>query len=85
MTGEFSVFQFLLDGTHEEVRSHVEPEEAVRAAHHYCTSVGAKLGTTLRVIITDGGDSTCFEWTHEAGITFGASAHLLGKFKKGLT
>lgn len=70
MDNEFSVYQFFPDGTYERVREFVSPEEAVRAAQHYCTSVGARLGTTVRVIITDGGDCCCFEWKHGEGITF---------------
>ncbi len=67
---EFSVYQFFPDETSERVRSFVTAEEAVKAAHHYCTSVGARLGTTVRVIITDGGDFTCFEWLHGKGVVF---------------
>lgn len=59
--GEFSVCQFFKDGSSEYVRRFVSAEEAVDAAHHYCNSVGAKLGFTKRVIITDGGDCTNFE------------------------
>ncbi len=67
---EFSVYQFFADGSQECVRSFVCFEEAVKAAHHYCTSVGAKIGTTVRVIITDGGDCTNFEWKYGEGVTF---------------
>jgi hypothetical protein len=67
---EFSVCQFFPDGSYEYVRRYVDAEEAVRAAHHYCNSVGAKLGTTVRVIITDGGDCTNFEWQFGKGITY---------------
>lgn len=70
MSDEFSVFQFFEDDSYERVRSHVGAEEAVNAAKHYTTSVGARIGTTKRVIITDGGDSTVFEWVHGRGITF---------------
>jgi hypothetical protein len=68
--GEFSVYQFFEDGSHEQVRRGVAAEEAVEAAHHYCSSVGAKLGTTRRVIITDGGDFTNFEWKYGEGVTY---------------
>jgi hypothetical protein len=68
--GEFSVCQFFEDGSSEYVRRFVGAEEAVKAAHHYCNSVGAKLGFTNRVIITDGGDYTTFEWKHGEGVTF---------------
>lgn len=70
MIGEFSVVQFFEDGTSEYVRSGVGPKEAVEAAHHYCHSVGAKVGITRRVIITDGGDCTNFEWKYGEGVTF---------------
>jgi hypothetical protein len=67
---EFSVCQFFADGSYEYVRRFVTAEEAVHAAKHYCTSVGARLGTTERVIITDGGDCCVFEWQHGKGVVF---------------
>ncbi len=70
MIGEFSVFQFFEDGMSEQVRSHVDAKSAVDAAHQYCHSVGAKIGTTARVIITDGGDYTTFEWQFGKGVVF---------------
>ena len=68
--GEFSVCQFLRDGSHEYVRRRVSAREAVDAAFHYCHSVGARMGMTTRVIITDGDDCACFEWIAGRGITF---------------
>lgn len=68
--GEFSVCQFFDDGSYEYVRRFVSAEEAVKAAKHYTESVGAKIGMTQRVIITDGGDCTNFEWQFGKGITF---------------
>ena len=67
---EFSVCQFFVDGSYEYVRRFVSAEEAVVAFKHYITCVGAKLGTTTRVIITDGGDCTNMEWQHGKGITY---------------
>jgi hypothetical protein len=75
-TGEFSVCQFFPGGDYEYVRSGVGAEEAVKAAHHYANSVGAKLGTTMRVIITDGGDCTVFEWRFGEGVVFPPPAAL---------
>jgi hypothetical protein len=60
--GEFSVCQFFEDGSYEYVRRFVSAEEAVKAAIHYTTSVGARMGITKRVIITDGGDCINWEW-----------------------
>jgi hypothetical protein len=71
MSGEtFNVVQFLEDGTQEYVRRNVGAEEAVTAAHHYCHSVGARMGITRRVIITDDADCCAFEWKHGEGVTF---------------
>lgn len=67
---EFSVCQFFEDESYEYVRRFVSAKEAVEAAKHYCTSIGAQLGTTRRVIITDGGDSINFEWQFGKGITY---------------
>lgn len=67
---EFSVCQFFKDGSYEYVRRFVSAEEAVNAAKHYTESVGARMGMTRRVIITDGGDSTSFEWKFGEGVTY---------------
>jgi hypothetical protein len=47
MAREFSVCQFFADGSYEYVRRFVDAEEAVQAARHYTTSVGAQIGTTV--------------------------------------
>jgi hypothetical protein len=66
----FSVSQFFADDSYEYVRRNVGAEEAVRVAHRYCNSVAADCGITRRVIITDSGDCTNFEWQYGKGITF---------------
>lgn len=81
---EFSVCQFFENGSYEYVRRCVGGEEAVRAFGHYCTSVGARLGTTVRVIVTDGGDCTNMEWKREEGVTYPPDTVLTGKFKMGV-
>jgi len=58
----YNVVRFFPDGQYEYVRKAVSAEEAVKATQHYTTSVGARMGTTVRVIITDMMDCTCFEW-----------------------
>jgi hypothetical protein len=67
---EFSVAQFFPDGSYEYVRRYVGAEEAVSVAKLYTESVGARIGATRRVIITDGGDCTTFEWKYGAGVTY---------------
>lgn len=70
-TGElFNVVQFFTDGTSEYVRRMVPPQEAVAAAKHYTESVAVRMGMVERVIITDMGDLTVFEWKKGQGITF---------------
>lgn len=69
-TGEFSVCQFFEDDSYEYVRRWCGAQEAVEAAKHYTTSIGAQMGTTRRVIITDGGDHTNFEWRFGEGIVY---------------
>jgi hypothetical protein len=66
----FSVCQFFRDGTSEYVRRNVPAKEAVEAAQHYTSSVAASLGMVERVIITDSGDQTNFEWQHGKGVTY---------------
>jgi hypothetical protein len=67
---EFSVYQFFLDDSCERVASFVGAREAVERAHLLSRSLGARLGTTRRIVITDGGDYTVFEWRHGKGVTF---------------
>lgn len=70
MSNEFSVCQFFSDDSYEYVRRYVSPEDAMEAFKHYTTSVGARIGITKRVIITDGYDYTNMEWKYGEGITF---------------
>jgi hypothetical protein len=72
MENEFSVCQFFTDDSYEYVRRFVSAEEAVKAFKHYTDCVSSRLGTTKRVIITDGGDCTNMEWQFGKGITFPA-------------
>jgi len=62
MEDKFNVVQFFVDGSYEYVRKAVTAKEAVSATQHYTTSVGARMGTTKRVIVTDMLDQMCFEW-----------------------
>lgn len=66
----FNVVQFFMDESSEYVRKNVTAEEAMKAFSHYCNSVGAKLGTTRRVIITDSLDFTNMEWKKGEGVVF---------------
>jgi hypothetical protein len=67
---EFSVYQFFVDDSYEQYVQFVSIETATKKAVHLVTSVGARLGTTVRVIITDGGDSIIAEWKKGEGFVF---------------
>jgi len=68
---EFSVYQFFPDGSHERVRrQYVTAEQAVEVAYSYCTRPAARMGIIQRVIITDGGDHTIFEWKFGEGVVY---------------
>jgi hypothetical protein len=67
---QFSVYQFFKDDTYEKVREFVSATEAMQAARHYTNNVAVRMGITKRVIITDGDDSTCFEWINGQGVVF---------------
>jgi len=69
-TSEFSVFWFDELGLSYRDASFVDAEAAVRAAKSLTDRPAARLGTIQRVIITDGGDCTVFEWKHGAGVTW---------------
>lgn len=71
MKHEFSVYQWFVDGSTEEVQRFVSAEKAVDVAMGLVLSVGGQLGTTVRVIITDGGDCINWEWKYGQGVTFG--------------
>ncbi len=72
--GEFSVWWWDADGNqHEELRF-VSAETAVKRAHTLTHGPASVLGIVQRVIITDGGDCTNFEWKHKEGVVYGATS-----------
>lgn len=68
--GEFSVYQFFPNGSYEASARFVDAETAVKRAKALTETVGARLGTTVKVIITDGGDCTNFEWKFGEGVVY---------------
>lgn len=65
----FSVVQFFANDCYEQVLQDVPVADAIACAMTLATSVGAKIGTTRRVIITDG-DCTAWEWQYGKGLVF---------------
>ena len=72
----FNVVQFFPDGSHEYIQQGLPVEEALRLVCNWIapTRPAHKLGIIERVIITDMGDITVFEWKKGIGITFPRSA-----------
>lgn len=69
----YSVCQFFADGMgYEYVRRYVPLQEATKAFEFYTHNVASRLGTTIRVIITDSGDCIVAEWKFREGIVFPA-------------
>ena len=62
---EFSVWVFLADGSHVPVVRYTDPKRAVAMARGATRSSGSS-----RIIITDGGDHTVFEWRRGEGVTW---------------
>ncbi len=67
---EFSVWWFDELGLSYRDACFVDAGTAVHAAKALTDRPAALLGTIQRVIITDGGDCTVFEWKHGAGVTW---------------
>jgi len=67
---EFSVFWFDELGLSYRDASFVDADTAVHAAKAITDLPTARAGMVQRVIITDGGDCTVFEWRHGAGVTW---------------
>lgn len=66
----YNVCQFFEDGSYEYLGRALPAEVVVPMAVVACQSLGARLGTTKRVIITDEGDFTNWEWVHGKGIVY---------------
>jgi hypothetical protein len=68
--GEFSLYWWdPEDYCHEEMRF-VDAETAMKRAANLARGPASLLGIVKRIIITDGGDCTNFEWKHGEGIVF---------------
>ena len=67
MCAEFSVWVFMLDDSgewHLPLERFVDAKTAMRAAHRAMLTPREE---TQRIIVTDGGDCTVFEWMRDTG------------------
>lgn len=67
---EFSVYEIEYDDTTHPVVRFVEARKAVEIAGKCSRRACLPISKVRRVIITDGGDHTVFEWQRHAGITY---------------
>jgi len=69
-TGEFSVFWFDPNGSSYPEKRFVDAKEAVETAKSLTERPAVAMGIIKRVIITDGGDYTNFEWRAGEGVVY---------------
>ena len=68
--GEFSVWQFFTGGSCQREPERYTRVAAVRQATVLTKTLAAQTGSTCRIIITNGGDHTVWEWRHGEGVVF---------------
>ncbi len=67
---QFNVVQFFPNGDSHYERRGIGAIAAVTFAKELTERPAAVIGITRRIIITDGGDNTVFEWKYGEGVTF---------------
>jgi hypothetical protein len=67
---EFSVVEFYDDDTHAYVERGLDARDAVALAWVSTRIADLEDSNIVRVIITDGGDYTTFQWERGKGVTF---------------
>jgi hypothetical protein len=68
--GKFSVCEFYDDGYHAYVERWLDAESAVNLAKRCTDAAIVADGLVVKVIVTDGGDDTVFQWERGKGVTF---------------
>lgn len=74
---KFDVWQFFSGGSKERVLLRGSAEEAMLKALELKRSGGAKIGTTIRIIVVDSGDLITWEWRFARGVIFPTVHHLI--------
>jgi hypothetical protein len=69
---EFNVIYYFEDDWHYYAPNgrNLMPKDAGELALSYATRPAAQMGIIKKVIITDGGDHTCFVWEFGKGVTY---------------
>jgi hypothetical protein len=66
----YAVYQFLLDGSREQIGEGLEGKAAIERAADFVSRPAATMGIITRVIVTNESDQIAFEWQHGRGIVF---------------
>lgn len=70
MGEQFAVLLFIDDGKRRYVGRFISAQEAIRV-FEFCThSIDARVGRTVRVVVTDRHDRVLREWKFRQGVTF---------------
>lgn len=64
----FSVWQFFTGGNCEKAGEALTAWEAVVMANALVHTLAAQSGTTCRIVVTNSGDFTVWEWRHGEGL-----------------
>lgn len=68
---QFHVYQVFVGGEFERVTPEpIAAREAVSMATDLTKTVGARIGSTCRVFVTDSGDFVVWEWRYGEGVAF---------------
>ena len=67
---EFSVYVFRPDGVYSRELSFVSAERAVAWARWLAEAADRGVGAVAKILITDGGDHTVFDWRFGEGVVF---------------
>ena len=67
---QFSVYAYECDGTTTRELTFIGLSEAIMWARWLTETYEARHGQVVRIIITDGGDHTVFEWKYGKGVTW---------------
>lgn len=67
---EFTVYQFFIGGQCAPATEPLKARTALREAKELTATLGARIGSTCRIVITDAGGGTVWEWRYGHGVVF---------------
>lgn len=76
---EYSVVKFKDDGCHQYEEVLVDVATAKETFDRVKNSLGARVGTIVRIVITDGSNTPCLQWSPGQGTTLPSGEGLPNK------